>query len=414
MELRFSMTRPQAQFIGLGAKYRLFCGGFGSGKSEAMAAAAMLDACKSPRAVIGCYAPTYDLVRMITAARLTAKLSEHGIAHRHNKAENVIYTSAPGFGDFLLRTMDNPARIVGYETFSAHVDELDTLPTQRARDVWGQVIARNRQRIGAGNRNQASAYTTPEGFRFCYERWVLGKSDSYQMVVAPTYSNPFLPDDYIDGLRETYPAERVEAYIEGRFVNLTSGLVYVSYNRARCGSSETIQPGEPLYIGQDFNVGAMSSTVFVRRESGWHAVDQLIGIYDTPALIGVLGERYDGHKITIYPDASGGSRKTVNASVSDIALLRQAGYVVRARSKNPPIKDRVMAVNAALDRRDLWVNAEKCPDVVRSLEQQSYDKNGEPDKSTGHDHQNDATGYPIAYEMPIRRPVFATGITSAM
>ena len=43
--------------------------------------------------------------------------------------------------------------------------------------------------------------------------------------------------------------------------------------------------------------------------------------------------------------------------------------------------------------------------TARCLEQQAYDKNGVPDKSGNNDHQNDATGYPIAYEMPIVKPV---------
>jgi hypothetical protein len=42
--------------------------------------------------------------------------------------------------------------------------------------------------------------------------------------------------------------------------------------------------------------------------------------------------------------------------------------------------------------------------VASCLEQQVY-RNGEPDKTSGVDHQNDATTYPIAYEMPILRPV---------
>ena len=45
---------------------------------------------------------------------------------------------------------------------------------------------------------------------------------------------------------------------------------------------DTIKEGEPLFIGQDFNVGAMASTIYVKRFNGWHAVDQLTGIYDTP------------------------------------------------------------------------------------------------------------------------------------
>ena len=38
-------------------------------------------------------------------------------------------------------------------------------------------------------------------------------------------------------------------------------------------------------------------------------------------------------------------------------------------------------------------------------------KNGEPDKTSGTDHQNDATTYPIAYEFPIVRPVAKVDFT---
>ena len=410
-KLQIQATKPQADFLTLKAKYRLFCGGFGSGKSETMASAGMIDASHGPDVLVGCYAPTFDLVRLITAPRIQAKLAEHGIKHRHNKAENVIYTSSPGFGDFILRTLDNPERIVGYETYTAHADELDTLKTEHARLAWNQLIARNRQQPSglAQAFNQASAYTTPEGFKFCHERWVAQRTESYRMVQAPTYSNPYLPADYIESLRESYPTELIDAYIEGKFVNLTSGTIYKDYDRDRCRSHEVIKESEPLFIGQDFNVGAMASTVYVRRPDGWHAVDQLTGIYDTPALIETLSQRYEGHKITIYPDASGSSRKTVNASTSDIALLEQAGFRIRAHKQNPPVKDRIMAVNGAFSRGELWVNDRKCPDVASCFEKQAYDKNGEPDKAGGFDHQNDASGYPIAYEMPIRKPVADIG-----
>ena len=71
---------------------------------------------------------------------------------------------------------------------------------------------------------------------------------------------------------------------------------------------------------------------------------------------------------------------------------------------NPAVKDRVIAVNTALEKGQLFINSDKCPETVRCLEQQVYDKNGEPDKKSGDDHQNDATGYPIAYELPIIKP----------
>lgn len=415
-QIRISVTEPQERFLECQAKHPLFVAGFGAGKSEVMAIAAMGDAAHSASALIGMYAPTYDLVRLITAPRICAKLSEHGVPHKWNKQENIVYTSYPRFGDFVLRTMDNPERIVGYETYRSHVDELDTLKPEPAERAWNQIIARNRQRPDGIKRpfNRVSAYTTPEGFRFVYNRWVRNKADGYEIIQAPTYSNPFLPDDYIANLRASYPAELIEAYIEGRFVNLTSGTVYRSYDREGNRSTETIRDREPLFIGQDFNVNDMASVVYVKRDDGWHAVAELTGGVDTPRVIETILNKWPGHRITVYPDASGTSRKTVDASKSDIALLKQAGFIVKAKKTNPRVKDRILAANGAFERGDLWVNDKACPTFAEGLEQQAYDKNGEPDKTTGHDHVNDAGTYPIAYEMPINRPVLAPGLRTAV
>lgn len=392
------------------ATYPAFVAGFGAGKSEIMAIAAMGDAAHSSEALIGLYAPTYDLVRLITGPRITDKLSEIGVPHKWNKQENIVYTSWPRFGDFVLRTMENPARIVGYETYRAHVDELDTLKPDHAREAWNKIIARNRQKPQGITApiNRVSAYTTPEGFRFVYDRWVRNGDERYEVIQAPTHSNPFLPPEYVENLRSSYPAELIAAYIEGRFVNLTAGTVYRSYDREGNRSRETIRPFEPLHIGQDFNVDNMFSAIHVERDDGWHAVGELKGGADTPSVIQTIKEKFEGHAVYIYPDASGASRKPVNASQSDIALLRSAGFKVRARDANPRVKDRILAMNTAFEKASLWVNDEACPMLAEALEQQAYDKNGEPDKSTGHDHPNDAQGYFVHWKMPVVRPVHTT------
>lgn len=404
--IRLTLTEPQERFLLSEAKHPAFVAGFGAGKSEVMACAAMGDAAHSATALIGLYAPTYDLVRLITAPRICAKLDEIGVPHKWNKQENIVYTNYPRFGDFVLRTMDNPERIVGYETYRAHVDELDTLKTENARRAWNQIIARNRQRPEgiAKPFNRVSAYTTPEGFRFTYDRWKRNSVDGYEIIQAPTYSNPYLPEDYIDNLRNSYPAALIEAYIEGKFVNLTAGTIYSAYQRERNRSGETIQANEPLHIGQDFNVSNMASTITVRRGDSWHAVEELSGLQDTPHLVRVLQEKYAGHHITVYPDASGGSRKTVNASVSDIQILRDAGFSIRAPKANPPVKDRILAVNTAFEKGRLFVNDAACSDLAEGLEQMAYDKNGEPDKSSGFDHHTDALGYLAHQRMPVVRP----------
>jgi hypothetical protein len=400
------LTEPQENFLRSDAKHPAFVAGFGAGKSEVMACSAIGDAAHSSTALIGLYAPTYDLVRLITGPRICEKLSEQGIPHKWNKSENIVYTSWPRFGDFLMRTMDNPERIVGYETYRAHVDEIDTMKTEKALLAWNKIIARNRQRPEGIKRpfNRVSAYTTPEGFKFVYNRWVRDVAPGYEMFQAATYSNPYLPDDYVDNLRAAYPAELIDAYIEGQFVNLTSGTVYNSYSRETNRSRETLRPGEPIKLGMDFNVGNMAACAYVLRENDWHCVDEIKGGVDTPSMIRTLADRYEGHTVTIYPDASGKNTSSKGASLSDIGLLRGAGYAIRAKPSNPRVKDRVLAVNMGFQRGRVYVNPDTCPETARCLEQQPYNKQGEPDKTTGLDHQNDAFGYPLAYEMPVVKP----------
>jgi len=52
--------------------------------------------------------------------------------------------------------------------------------------------------------------------------------------------------------------------------------------------------------------------------------------------------------MVIYPDASGKNRKT--SGKSDIDLLRNSGFTVRHQSSNPPVRDRVNAMNSAFKK----------------------------------------------------------------
>ena len=110
----WTRTSPQKAFMQLDCKFPAFVAGFGTGKSEVMCQSAICDAIEGgSKSLIAMYEPTYDLVRLILAPRMEDKLQEAGIAYKYNKSENIIYTSTPGIGDFVLRTLDNPSRIVG-------------------------------------------------------------------------------------------------------------------------------------------------------------------------------------------------------------------------------------------------------------------------------------------------------------
>ncbi len=310
--------------------------------------------------------------------------------------------------------MDNINRIIGYEHADADIDELDTLKSDDAAAAFRAIMARNRQVKPNGEPNTIGVTTTPEGFKFVYKTWKKEPKPDYQIIQAPTDSNPHLPPDYIENLKAIYPSQLLQAYTQGEFVNLTQGTVYTGYDREGNDSNEEVIEGEWLLVGMDFNVTAMSAVVYVQRDDAYHAVDELVRIYDTPAMITALQQRYPEHNIIVYPDASGGSRKTVDASISDISLLESAGFEIRAHKKNPLVKDRVMAANSAFESGAVMVNSAKCQELTGNLEQLSYDANGSPDKSSGLDHLIDAATYPIAYELPINKPIAAVPFNFVM
>lgn len=414
------LTDPQFELVTTDAQFPAMVAGFGAGKTNALMKRALMLKLKYPQQNIAYYLPTYDLVRTIAFPRFMEELAAIGMVEKEDYA--IVQTLTPmirifGAGQIIMRTMDNPGRIVGYEVADSLIDELDTLKEVDAQNVWRKIIARNRQKktvfdeqkgawVLEGSKNTIAVGTTPEGFRFVYKQWKQSPpSAEYKLIKASTYSNARnLPETYIDDLMADYPSNLIAAYIDGEFVNLTSGSVYAEYDRVLNGCDTTIRPGEPLHIGMDFNVGKMSAVVFVGRNREPHAVSEFTGILDTPNMIDAIKRRFPNHAIFVYPDASGGSRKSNDASISDISLLEGAGFEVYAPTTNPFVKDRVLAVNRMINAggiRRLKVNADACPGYAESLEKQAYDKNGEPDKTAGFDHENDAGGYFISYRFPV-------------
>lgn len=407
MQIDLTLTEPQDDFVFSDKQYPLFCGGFGAGKSEALFKRVLIQKLQYPKLNQGYFAPSYDLINLIAFPRLTELLTECGLKFRLNKSEKVFHIQ--GYGQIICRSMDAPNSIVGFEIADAVIDELDTMAKDKAENAWNKIIARCRQRKADGKANSAAVGTTPEGFRFCYERWEKKSSDKYVLYRAPTYSNPYLPDSYIEGLRDSYPPALLNAYLDGRFVNLSSGGVYPDFDRGLNKSSEVIKHREVLHIGMDFNVLKMAAVVFVLRDGKAHAVDELVNVRDTPTMAELIKGKYPDHTIKIYPDAAGQATSSKNSSESDHIILKRAGFQLVVNGSNPAVKDRINACNAQILNsngiRSFFVNTDLCPNLTEALEQQSYDKHGAPDKSTGHDHVLDAFGYYLVKQFPITKPI---------
>ena len=373
----------------------------------------IIDKMKYPDIDILYCAPTYTLIRDIAYAELPGLLSEMPINWKLNKADNIIYIE--GYGKILFRTMDRPDKIVGFNIGKVYLDELDTLSEHHARNFCVKVIARMRQKSKIpGFKNQVFVATTPEGYRFTYKTFGKEERPNYRLVKAPTRSNPHLPEGYIESLIQAYPANLVEAYLEGEFVNLTSGVVYYAYDRKDPIFHHTRYPTQHpmegrILVGVDFNVYNMHAVAAIMLGGCLYIFKEYTQVRDTPTLLKMLEDDLLGvytNSIVVYPDQTGGSASSQNASLSDIRLIYETtGFSVDAPTKNPRIEDRVASVNGAFcsasGERKLFIHEQFCPVLQESLEQQVYDSNGKPDKSSGHDHILDAVGYMVHRLFPV-------------
>lgn len=404
-------------------RYLALIGGFGAGKTRAFCYKAIHLASLNVGHVGVLLEPINTMLHDVLIPEFEDALIEAGVPYKYKASPLPQFTLqfATGECTILMRSGENYRRLAGLNIAFFGVDECDTISHNTAVSMWRMCMSRLRR----GSVYQGFTTSTPEGFGFLYEFFEKdGHKPDRSYIRARTRDNPFLPPDFIQSLLDNYPAELVEAYLEGKFVNLTSGRIYYKFDRKLNNSDYTVEqliaeysgkkdiygrsiPLPSLHIGMDFNVNKMAAVIHIIDDLGPIAVDEVIGARDTEQMIEILQERYPQFNMIVYPDSSGQSRHTNNTSQTDIALLKQAGFSVSVGNTNPPVKDRINSMNVAfLDNegvRRYRVNVSRCKDYTAALEQQVYDKHGQPDKTQDNDHPNDAAGYFIYARFPVRR-----------
>jgi hypothetical protein len=371
--------------------------GYGAGKTRALCAKAVMLAAVN-QGFIGCVMePTGPLIRDIWQTDFEAFLEAYDIPYTFRASPLPEYMLHLPGGDtkILCRSFENWSRIIGLNLAWVLADEIDTVTPSIANKAFPKILGRLR----SGNVRQFGAASTPEGFRWMWNTF--GSDDAKQrpdrqLIKMRTADNPHLPPDFIERLQANYDPSLLRAYLDGEFVNLTTGQVYDRFNRAKHVAATVPDVArEPIRVGIDFNVGNMSAVIAVRLGNGLLVIDEIAGAHDTDALAQEIRRRHPQQQIYIYPDASGGSRST-NASQTDIQILESYGMSNQSPRSNPPVRDRVSAVQALLENGKGQVRlqvAQGCRRVIECLELQCYSDKGEPDKDAGFDHMNDALGY---------------------
>jgi hypothetical protein len=187
-----------------------------------------------------------------------------------------------------------------------------------------------------------------------------------------------------------------------------SGRIYYAFDR-----KENTQPPKEvnlsvLYIGMDFNIDPMSAVIAVRQGDSLYVVDEIrMFSSNTQECVDEIKSRYPSSKIWVYPDPASRQRKTSAGGLTDMLILSNAGFVVKAPNSHTPVRDRINAVNARLSNsqgiRHLFIHP-KCKYTIEGLERHTYKEGtAQPDKDSGYDHMMDALGYMVDYLFPIRK-----------
>lgn len=378
------------QIIGISA-------GYGAGKTRALCAKAVMLAAANQGFIGAVMEPTGPLIRDIWQNDFEQFLEAYDIPYTFRASPLPEYMLHLPGGDtkILCRSFENWSRIIGLNLAWVLADEIDTVTPSIANKAFPKILGRLR----SGNVRQFGAASTPEGFRWMWTTFGSEQAKDRQdrkLIKMRSSDNPHLPPDFIERLEANYDPNLLKAYLEGEFVNLTTGVIYDRFDRTKhVISSLPNTDREPLRIGVDFNISNMSAIIGVKLGSSLLIIDEISGAHDTDALAQQIKARYPDRRIYIYPDASGGNRST-NASQTDIQILESYGMSNQSPRANPPVRDRVAAVQALLENGKGQVRLQvshTCKRLIECLELQCYTEKGDPDKDAGHDHMNDALGY---------------------
>ncbi|HVW85779.1 MAG TPA: terminase family protein [Bryobacteraceae bacterium] len=405
--IRYSPLPSQKTFHASEARFKGFSGPIGSGKSQALCHEAIRLSYLNPgrTGLIG--SPTYPMLRDSTLSSLTEILHENEIPFDLNKSDNVMVLRDTG-SRILLRAVDEFERLRGTNLAWFGLDEL----TYTLEGAWLRLEGRLRD--PKASRRCGFAVWTPKGFDWVYRKFIQNPVEGYAAVLAQPYENRFLLEqvpDFYERLKSSYDETFFRQEALGDYLNAKGGLVYGAFTREANVKAVQTDGSKPLFWAVDFNVDPMSSVVVQMRDEDVCVLDEIVLKRASTQQACEEFERRFGMPragVVVYGDASGAAMQTTGHSdygvIREFFRIRGAKVTYRVPTANPPVRERVAAVNAklknALGESHLFLDA-KCRELIADFEQVSYmddsmqiDKN----KDRRRTHLSDALGYLICQE----------------
>ena len=391
------LTKPQAEVIGSKARFRILISGRRFGKTF-LAINELARFARFPNKKVWYVAPTYRQAKGICWSDLVERLKYHNwISEVNNSDLTVILRNNSKIS---LRGADNEQSLRGVGLDFLCMDEFaDITPS-----AWFEVL----RPTLSDTQGHALFCGTPRGFgNWAYDMYVKGTSDKeWESFKYTTLEGSQVPDEEISQAKDDLDERTFQQEYMASFVNY-AGMIYYNFDRKKNIVDSFNRNYETLHIGLDFNVDPMCAVVSVIENDRIFVIDEIqIWSSNTNEMVEEIKRRYE-KRVIVYPDPSARQRKTSAGGMTDLAILKNAGLDVRCRNSAPFVRDRINSVNAKLKNakgiHSLFI-VNSCKNVIKSIERQIYKEGTHvPDKDSGYDHFNDALGYMIEYNFPLRR-----------
>jgi len=335
-------------------------------------------------------APTYRQGKMIAWPVLRQIFRD-----RAKINESELKVTLPNNAEISIKGADNEDSLRGAGLNRVVLDEYAMFKSH----VWEEIVLP----MLATTQGDAMFIGTPDGYNSLYDLYLKGQSDpEWNSWQYTTIEGGFVEDSEIERLKSNMDGRLYRQEMEASFETTGNRAAYNFDREVNIRKADTLT--SERFIGMDFNVDYMSAVIgCVYTDGTIHYYDEIRQTNsNTEAMSRDMKSKWGLHPV--FPDASGKNRSTTS-NRSDHQILRDNGFQVTAKTANPPVKDRLSALNRMLldakDRVKMTVDP-SCTYLIKDLEQTQRDKKGGIDKSNYElSHMLDACSYYIEYKHPI-------------
>ena len=392
------LSPAQKTIVNSKKRFRAVCAGRRFGKTH-LAIRTMAEWASEPNKEVWYLAPTYRQAKMIAWKKLKKKLVDLRWVDKINESELTI--TLKNGSTISLKGADAYDSLRGAGLDGLILDEAAVMDPE----AWYEVL----RPMLSDKAGKALFITTPAGMNWFYEIYQnhLEDPENWESFSYTTIDGGNVPASEIEQAKKDLDLRTFRQEYLATFETY-SGRIYYAFDRALNVKEPVVLNDEVIYIGMDFNIDPMSAVIALRQGDDLYVVDE-IRMYssNTQEVVGEIRSRFPKSKIWVYPDPAGHQRKTSASGATDITLLSNAGWVVKAPRSHTPVRDRINAVNSRLcgtnGVRRLFVSP-KCKYTIEGLERHVYKEGtSQPDKDSGYDHMMDALGYMVDYLFPVKR-----------